>query len=118
MYGLPDSIDFSFMIGRELIQIAIGVYQVIFGFNEGVRISVEAQFEYTTKETWVEWRPGASHVAASTVGLLGARVESVKSFRDGTLELSFSNGDLVVLRDASPGYESYQVMRPGQTIVV
>src|SRR5580698_10052742 len=106
------------MIGRELIQIAIGVYQVIFGFNEGVRMSVEAQFEYTTKETWVEWRPGASQVAASTVGLLGARVESVKSFRDGTLELSFSNGDLVVLRDTSPRYESYQVMRPGQTIVV
>jgi len=37
MYGLKKDIDLSFLTGRELIQLAIGVYQVQFGFDEDVR---------------------------------------------------------------------------------
>jgi Family of unknown function (DUF6188) len=118
MYGLPDGIDFSFMIGREVIQIAIGRGQVIFGFDQNVRISAEAQFEYTTKDLTLEWSPGASHIAANTVALLGTTVEFANGSSDRTLELKFSNGSHLVLRDVNSNYESYQVMRPDQIIVV
>jgi hypothetical protein len=36
MYGLKTEIDLSFLTGRELIQLAIGVYQVQFGFDQEV----------------------------------------------------------------------------------
>ena len=46
MYGLDRDIDLSFLKGREVEQIAIGVYQITFAFDEDVRISVEVRFSY------------------------------------------------------------------------
>lgn len=57
MYGLKKDIDWSFLQGREVGQIAIGLYQVQFGFDEDVRISVEAEFRYFDgREEW-NWKP-------------------------------------------------------------
>ena len=47
MYGLKKDIDLSFLNGREVIQVAIGIHQVQFGFDEDVRISVEGGFCYS-----------------------------------------------------------------------
>jgi hypothetical protein len=46
MHGLRKDDDLNFLNGRECIQIAIGVYQVQFAFDEDVRISVEGEFRY------------------------------------------------------------------------
>jgi hypothetical protein len=40
MHGLAEDIDLCFLNGLEVIQIAIGSYQIIFTFDENVRISV------------------------------------------------------------------------------
>jgi hypothetical protein len=40
MYGLKKEIDLSFLTGRELIQVAIGSFQVEFHFDEDVTVSV------------------------------------------------------------------------------
>ena len=37
---------------------------------------------------------------------------------DGTLTLMFSNGQRLTILDNSKEYESYDITRPGQTIVV
>jgi hypothetical protein len=55
MHGLSKDIDLKFLNGRESIQIAIGIYQVQFGFDEDVRISVEGGFRYFDGETEVVW---------------------------------------------------------------
>lgn len=36
MYGLGREIDLSFLNHREVEQVAVGVYQMIFGFDEGM----------------------------------------------------------------------------------
>jgi len=118
MYGLKKELDLKFLLGRELIQIAIGVYQVTFNFDEDTSIAVEGYFEYTSQSKSIEWRPGGALVAASTVGLLAARVQTVDAQEDGTLKLAFSNGDRLTMLDVSSEYESYQVSRRGETIVV
>jgi hypothetical protein len=46
MYGLKKGLGLSFLGGLQLEQIAIGVYQIIFGFDEDVRISAYSQFNY------------------------------------------------------------------------
>lgn len=51
MYGLKSDIDLSFLNGRELIQVAIGLYQIQFGFDGDVRISVEGEFSYFDGKT-------------------------------------------------------------------
>jgi hypothetical protein len=120
MYGLNKGIDLSFLNGREVIQVAIGIYQIIFGFDEDVRISVESQFTYFDgSDEWV-WKPepGAAQIAARTVSLLGATIESFEGQANGTLTLTFSNGQRLTILDSSKEYESYDITRPGQTIVV
>lgn len=118
MHGLTSDVDLEFIVGREVIQIAIGVHQVIVAFDQNLKISIEGEFEYITKVARVKWRPSASEVAAKTVGLLGLRVGSISSQTDGALELSFSNGDRLVLKDTNPEYESYQIVTSEKTMVV
>jgi hypothetical protein len=118
MYGLNKELDLTFLQDRELIQVAIGVYQVVFKFDEQVSISVEGQFDYISKVGSSEWQPGAARVAADTVSLLGTKVTGVLGQEDGTLQLTFSTGDRLVIRDVSTKYESYEISRGGETIIV
>jgi hypothetical protein len=53
MYGLSEDIDLTFLNGREVIQVAIGVYQNQFDFDEDVMIFVHRQFYYFDGQ--VEW---------------------------------------------------------------
>ena len=120
MYGLSRVIDLSFLKDRQVEQVAIGVYQIIFGFDEDVRISVERQFHYFDgQREWV-WKPepGASQIAAQTLTLLGATIEKFAGHAKGTLELLFSNGCRLTILDSTSEYESYDITRPGQTIIV
>jgi hypothetical protein len=120
MYGLRKDIDLNFLNGRQVEQVAIGVYQIQFGFDEDVRISTYMQFNYFDgREEWI-WKPesGAAQIAARTVALLGATIESFQRHEDGTLKLIFSNGQRLTILDSSKEYESYDITRPGSTIVV
>jgi hypothetical protein len=120
MYGLKREIDLSFLNGRELVQVAIGTYQIQFGFNEDVMIYVESQFNYFDgQHEWI-WKPepGSAQIAARTVSLLGATIQNLDRHEDGTLTLAFSNRGRLTILDSSREHESYQITRPGQYIVV
>jgi hypothetical protein len=120
MYELKRELDLSFLTGCELIQLAIGVYQVQFSFDEDVRISVESEFRYFDLQAEWIWQPepGASSIAARATALLEATIESFGSNIDGTLTLAFSNQHRLTILDSSKEYESYDISRPGQTIIV
>jgi len=120
MYGLKKDVNLSFLNDREVIQIAIGAYQTIFRFDEDIAISVDGGFNYFDGRTESAWMPEPSSVqiAARTVALLGATVQSFESNENGTLALIFSNGHKLTIPSSSKQYESYQISRPGETIVV
>lgn len=120
MYGLKKEIDLSFLNGRELIQIAIGLYHISFRFDNDVAISVEGEFSYFDGQAEWIWKPepAAVQIASRTVSLLGARIESFEGHEDGTLRLNFSNRQRLTILDSSKEYESYDITRPGHTIVV
>jgi hypothetical protein len=120
MYGLSKDLDLNFLNGREVVQVDIGVYQIQFAFDEDVIIYVESQFNYFDgQEEWI-WKPepGAAQIAARTVSLLSATIQNFDRQGNGTLILTFSNGGRLTILDSSPECESYQITRPGQTIVV
>jgi hypothetical protein len=120
MYGLKKEIDLSFLTGRELIQVAIGSFQVQFHFDEDVTVSVEAEFCYFDgHDEWIwQQEPSSPQIAARTLDMLGARVTSFETNENGTLALTFSNGHCLTIRDSFKEYESYDITRPGQTIIV
>jgi uncharacterized protein DUF6188 len=110
----------NFLNGREVVPVAIGIYQIIFGFAEDVRISAYSQFGYFDgQQEWI-WtpRPGAAQIAARTVSLLGATIRSFEGQENGALSLVFSNRQRLTILDSSKEYESYDITRPGSTIVV
>lgn len=55
---------------------------------------------------------------ARTVAMLGARMTSFESDENGTLALTFSDGQRITLMDSFKEYESYDITRPGETIIV
>lgn len=120
MYGLKRDIDLSFLHGLELIQVCISPYQIIFAFNGDVTISVEGHFSYFDGRGESTWKPelNSPHIAARTVALLGATITVLGGDENGTLFLKFSNGHRLTISDSSKEYESYQITKPGGTIVV
>ena len=120
MYGLKKEIDLSFLNDRELMQVGVGLNQVSFRFDENVAISSKSVFRYFDgQDEWI-WRPepGSSEVAARTLALLGATITGFESNENGTLAINFSNGQRLTMVDSSNEYESYNIIRPGQTIIV
>jgi hypothetical protein len=81
---------------------------------------VESQFVYFDgQREWV-WKPepGASQIAAQTLTLLSATIDRFEGHANGTLELVFSNGCRLTILDSNSEYESYDITRPSQTIIV
>jgi Family of unknown function (DUF6188) len=120
MYGLRKNVDLSFLNGRQVEQIAIGTYQIIFGFDEDVKISAYIEFRYFDgEEEWI-WKPepSAAQIAGRSVSLLGSKIRTFEGQENGTLTLVFSNGRRLTILDSSKEYESYDITCPGQTIVV
>ena len=104
---------------REVIQIAIGAHQVIFRFDRDVEISVEGHFNYVHNSVGaVDWYPRATQVAATTVELLGSNVLDAQKVDDDSLQLFFSNGDLLTITRPDQNFESYQVTGKGVGIIV
>jgi hypothetical protein len=62
-------------------------------FDEDVRITTYSQFSYFDgQEEWI-WKPepGATQIAARTVSLLGATIQSFEGQENGTLSLVFEH---------------------------
>lgn len=118
MYGLRKETDISFLQGLELLQIAVGRYQVIFAFEGGVSVTVEGSYELRLDGEVTLWTPGETRAAGASLALLGRSVENASGQEDGTLILAFSDKDILRILDSSKEFESYQVTGAGHTIVV
>lgn len=128
MYGLPPDIDLSFFVGRELNIVEVGLANVRFNFDGPVlavgvqsllSLTVQSRIEHTSRGSVSEWEGAENNPpsAASLLGLVGRSVVSVQGEPDGTLTLTFSNGDVVMVFDQE-GYEAYQICYEDQRIYV
>lgn len=108
MYGLSNAAadNFSFLVGKEICQVAIGSFDVQFNWGNG-GISVECGFTYVPNGMApVVWIPGEPEAAAKTIGLLKSAITSIECSH--SLKLTFSNGDqLEIFEDER--YESISI---------
>ena len=116
MYGLKPDVDMSFFLGKELIQVAVGPYDVQLHFHESVSLSVQSHIEHISEGVETEWDGDENKplAAASLLALIGSSVTSVQGDSDGTLTSRFTNGDLLKVFDDDEHYESYQI-NPGDS---
>jgi hypothetical protein len=76
-----------------------------FRFSEGLRISDGPIFKFPLSES-------------KLVRVLGCQVCEVNCDTDGTLELRFSNGDVLIVYANDPAYEAYTVLIDEKEYVV
>lgn len=50
--------------------------------------------------------------------VLGCTISEIKCDTDGTLELGFSNGDVLIVYANDPAYEAYTLLIDGKEYVV
>lgn len=120
LYKLSKDTDLSFLVKRELIQVAIGFHQVIFNFDGTVTVSISAEdgFEVVSDSVTQTWEPRRPLTADAALGLLGQTVERVEISTNSEVNLLFSTGmQLVILTSEAP-YESYQITYGTSLIVV
>jgi hypothetical protein len=119
VYGLHHDVDLSFLMRREVLQVCIGMFQVQIHFDQNVSISVEARLQYTDRAgKTFEWLPNKPSQAATTVDLLGLVISDLRPEPNGTLTLIFSDIAKLIIFDDHKRHESYQIVKPGTTIVV
>jgi hypothetical protein len=102
VYGSQTDVDLSFLIGKEICPIAIGSYDLQFNWGNG-GISVWNRLFYkpagnAEELIWVGDRQDIE-IATRTVRLLKTSITDVSWEADGTLKLTFSNGDRLEVFD-------------------
>ena len=119
MYGLPDKIDLSFFLGKDLEQISFGPAQIQFYFSDRIHIGIGGKLSHSAGGKTSVWGEGVPPMnAASVLSLIGASVIDVHGTSDGTLTLTFSNDESLVLFDDSDHYESYTIRHGDDVFVV
>jgi len=119
MYGLDRSISFQFLVGKELLQLCIGLYQLILNFTEHVVITAECIIRMTnTDGSVVELSSDKPELSKQLVCLLGSTVENVVFEDHGELTLVFSQGYKLTITDSNEDEESFTITTPDQEIIV
>ena len=117
MFGLPEGLDLSFLVGVTLEQVSFGPHQLVLRFGNKVSLSVETEVRIASPSQDALYFDIAS-TAAAVVALISAEVTDVSYTTDGTLTLEFSSVMTVVtIYDSSKEYESYQLY-DGDTVYV
>jgi len=119
MYGLDKSEDFQFLIGKELLQLCIGHYQLILNFTEQLAITVECSLRLTdNKGSTAEIRSAAPDLSKNLDCLIGSTIESVNIKSKGELILKFSHGYTLAILDSNKDTESFTITMPNHEIIV
>jgi hypothetical protein len=113
VYRFPENTDVGFLCERELVQVAVGAYEVQLHFDKDVSISIQGHCQIDDRV----YAPG-SVAGVHLIGLLGKIVNSARVVDNRHLRLDLKDGSsLIVLEDEAP-YESYSVVGPEGVIVV
>ena len=119
MYGLSEPVDWSFLVGREVLQVCIGVFQAAIHFDQDVSLFLECEFAVKTADSLaLDSASDFVHRAKELTGLLTHTIDRVESQRDGRLDLYFSNSATLTVFDSNEEAESYQVHRGSTRIIV
>lgn len=109
MNGLPASIDLQPLIGKEVVQICFGCFQLILNLEGNIRIAIESicvcrlatGYEFEAHNYCQE----ATHLCK----LMAEHVSFAHRDVDGGLVLGFTNGIELQIKNSNLEYESFQI---------
>jgi hypothetical protein len=109
MQGLEPSLDLSPLLGRQLLQLCFGAWNVALVFDGEVRIVVESAIAVTSEDSSIttveDFRDGATLLCRA----IGLELVDAARMSDGGLEIRFSSGLRWVIENSVRDYESFQL---------
>jgi hypothetical protein len=109
MHGLPEDFDGQFFVGKDLIAVTFSANTISFAFDDEVLVTAEAPFLYkATPSDAGEVQPVPAR-SSTLMCLVQHQVHRASATTDGTLELTFDDGQMLIFVDDSEHYESYHV---------
>jgi len=118
MYGVPKDLDLSGFVGKTLIQVCVGEYQIQFHFHPTSGISAERHWELLDGKGGVLDRDirNAERNAYRVHRLLGQHVQSWEVDPPASFSLTFGNGLILRVHDDSQQFESCSIW-PGDIFI-
>jgi len=118
MYGIPASLDISFLHGTSLVQVCLGQHQVQFHFHPVGCITVEGRWELIGigGEKLANSSDATGNPSGVLNRLLGQQVVASEVSAPDSFTLRFDKGDLLRIFDDSEQYESFCI-QPGNIVV-
>jgi hypothetical protein len=117
MYGIEPGNKFPTVIGKEICQIGIGMYDVQLNWGNG-GVHITGRFRYVNRNTGQEchWTEGNAQAAAATIALLQQTFVEPKA---GLNEVTFffSNGDELTVYD-NLQYEVLQILNGNDPTII
>jgi hypothetical protein len=113
MYGIPEGVDLQpFFVGKTLNTITFAAFNIYFGFEAGrIQITLMSSFQHQQKTDVDYFRVGVMQscpVTHSTLmSLLEQTVTEAVGDREGTLTLTFADGQVLRCFEDNKAYEQY-----------
>lgn len=118
MYGLSTDVDLSFFINKLLLQVCIGNNEAILHFDNDVSITIHTDISHRHGTVETALYKSIPSSAAMLVAFIHESVQATAVEPPGTLVLTFSNQESIVLYDISDQYESYEIYSGTTSIIV
>jgi hypothetical protein len=111
MYGLPKDLDLSFFVAKKLESIMFAAFNIYFHFEGNVRVHLRSTFQLQQKSDVDNHQIGIMQslpVAYSTLmTLLELEVIAASGNEEGTLSLTFRDGQVLRFFETTKAYEEY-----------
>jgi hypothetical protein len=119
MHSRPSADVLTKLKGSSLEVLSFGRYVIHLVFENGNRLSVAAPFRFATKDcigtaTLCELPLSET----SLLRILGQTIDVLRCDEDGSLELGFTEGDMLIVYANDPMYEAYTLLVDGHEYVV
>jgi Family of unknown function (DUF6188) len=112
MYGLPEDLDLSFFVGKRLDTIAFAEFVIHFNFEGNVSVTLESSFQHQRRldveKNWFGVQQSLPVAHSGLMQLVGRSVVSAVGDKEGTLTLSFDDGQVLCFFEHRSPSESYE----------
>ncbi len=118
MYGIPENLNLTFLLGAEVVQISLGSFDVQIHFHPEASIAINGS-GWQLRDTegkiidQASQEPACDRTPFLLHRLLGRRVQAIQLSPPEWVEVQFEGGLVLRIIDDSEQYESFEIWPPG-----
>ncbi len=118
MHGFQNGFELGVLKGLEVSQVFLGRWERQIIFSDVARLSMQGTYIHQIRSESREFVQAGSCGPNELFRLLGQSVTDLRVIAPKSFEITFSNGDALILVDDSDQYESFAITLRDRAIVV